>query len=1126
MTNIPNPSWHRNYHRLFRNLLIAAGALATHPSAAQLGPAPFPPIGTTPGTIASGDALAQAAASLAAVTLDTTANTTALTQVQTLAKAAIPAATLNRPNGPAQLDSAGNASSLAILGTGTNVARTLAARAVDRLNIRDFGAAGDTRQYQGAVTLAAGSTTLSGLPAGTFSAADVGKTVIVRGAGPQTATGSVMAVAVATPGYGYTAAPSLTLGGTGQGVGTRAQAIMGIDPAHLTWLNGYGAGLPAGTQTFGIYLATGGGTLENAYFTATVTGGAIDPTTIAWQDTAPLQGAFLRVPSSLLTTLECTTCTTGSGTLPVVALSFGVRQIYLTEGSNYPLTGVTVAVSGGQPAASAAVTASISGTTLTVSAVASGTLAPGQAVTGTGVAANTVITARGTGTGGTGTYTVSISQTVASAALTATATAAPTALGAVTVTPATAPLMTTIGKVDSDTQVELATAASTAAPAALNNGIWMAEWGTDDSAALAAAVAAANARMAAGVYPCVYAPGGNYLIATPPGAFAVANPGCVLGDGAQHTVFDIAPSFSGDLFAWMGAWGGNVPGPRARGFTVQGAMPSSPFQEIAPFQASAAAGWPQHYIPQQNGLMLYGQTSFAALDDVTVWDLPGTGLGIGEARASDGVGTTIESTFERLRLFSDGQPGIPALGIFTRNDSGDGVNELNFGSVNIYGANGPSLKFTNYDTGNDLDTITSVVFQHLRIEGSETRWNNATPGMSDDLLVFGGPDNAGGINNIAIKHLELKDAGIGQASLHLQCGTGTLPIGGLDIAGTISGGLPYGDGIVLDCAGSGNRFRFQPYTIYGDAIRVAGTASVTAPQLFDVGALSGNISVDPTSAGNVVTPLVAQAGVLTGAPTVAATVHDGSPGGGAALGSGAVDLQVSRHGAAHVASGVTSVIAGGADNTASNTGATVGGGTGNTASGFLATIAGGTANTATGLIATIMGGSGNTAPTSYGTVLGGLQGTTGPDSAVAYAAGAFATPGDAQTRTVVLHGATTGAAVQLTTGSNGTVNSGTGYTIPASGAASAAIHVVAIDETAKANSFAWAAPLVALSRPTAGASVTVTPAGVVSGGTGTGTGATVALSAGTNGQVAITFTPPSGTDTWRAVATVSSAEVQ
>ena len=64
-------------------------------------------------------------------------------------------------------------------------------------------------------------------------------------------------------------------------------------------------------------------------------------------------------------------------------------------------------------------TASISGTTMTVSAVASGVVLVGATVVGTGVTSGTRIVSLGTGTGGTGTYTVSASQTVSSTAMTA-----------------------------------------------------------------------------------------------------------------------------------------------------------------------------------------------------------------------------------------------------------------------------------------------------------------------------------------------------------------------------------------------------------------------------------------------------------------------------------------------------------------------------------------------------------------------------------------------------------------------------------------------------------------------------------------------------------------------------------
>jgi autotransporter-associated beta strand protein len=62
-------------------------------------------------------------------------------------------------------------------------------------------------------------------------------------------------------------------------------------------------------------------------------------------------------------------------------------------------------------------TGSISGTTLTVTAIPSGALSVGQVITGSGVAAGTTIQSLGTGTGGTGTYTLNNSQTVASETL-------------------------------------------------------------------------------------------------------------------------------------------------------------------------------------------------------------------------------------------------------------------------------------------------------------------------------------------------------------------------------------------------------------------------------------------------------------------------------------------------------------------------------------------------------------------------------------------------------------------------------------------------------------------------------------------------------------------------------------
>lgn len=88
---------------------------------------------------------------------------------------------------------------------------------------------------------------------------------------------------------------------------------------------------------------------------------------------------------------------------------------------NYPVisvTGVTVDNAVVAPR-DAQITASIVGTTLTVSAVTQGTLAVGQQLLATGVAPGTTITAFLSGSGGTGTYTISAAHTVSSEAMTA-----------------------------------------------------------------------------------------------------------------------------------------------------------------------------------------------------------------------------------------------------------------------------------------------------------------------------------------------------------------------------------------------------------------------------------------------------------------------------------------------------------------------------------------------------------------------------------------------------------------------------------------------------------------------------------------------------------------------------------
>ena len=85
-------------------------------------------------------------------------------------------------------------------------------------------------------------------------------------------------------------------------------------------------------------------------------------------------------------------------------------------------TEATLSASGGSiAAATASFTGSIAGNVMSVTSVASGTIAVGGAVSGSGVAAGTLVQSQLTGlAGGAGTYAVSVTQSVASEALTET----------------------------------------------------------------------------------------------------------------------------------------------------------------------------------------------------------------------------------------------------------------------------------------------------------------------------------------------------------------------------------------------------------------------------------------------------------------------------------------------------------------------------------------------------------------------------------------------------------------------------------------------------------------------------------------------------------------------------------
>ena len=144
-----------------------------------------------------------------------------------------------------------------------------------------------------------------------------------------------------------------------------------------------------------------------------------------WRISSPSAAVFTGSISG--TTLTVTAITNGTIAINQALFGVGVTQATVITALGTGTGGVgTYTVNQSQSVAStqmnsatvgAVVTGDISGTTLTVSAVTSGTLVVGQTIQGSTVTAQTIITALGTGTGGAGTYTVNNSQTVTSRTL-------------------------------------------------------------------------------------------------------------------------------------------------------------------------------------------------------------------------------------------------------------------------------------------------------------------------------------------------------------------------------------------------------------------------------------------------------------------------------------------------------------------------------------------------------------------------------------------------------------------------------------------------------------------------------------------------------------------------------------
>lgn len=616
-------------------------------------------------------------------------------------------------------------------------------------------------------------------------------------------------------------------------------------------------------------------------------------------------------------------------------------------------------------------------------------------------------------------------------------------------------------------------------------------YGTDDSAALAAAIGAVNAKQAAGVPATLYIPPGTYLIRSTPAPSFTGTAG-IVGDGPLKSVIRIDTPYSGDLFSWSQSNWGDYP--------YNGTTPALASQFAGTFVSGIGVVGDLSAPSQQNAFVFYDRTNHLRMENVDVLYLNGRGFYAGVLKNAT-VGYLEESSLSHVKVFNAGTPSVAAVDISA---VGGGSGDIVLNGMQIYAP--ASVGLWLHSSNNQM---TNVWASGLRIEGLEHASNN----NSGDLLEIGDSSGSGAVVNLQVVSSTFIDPYPGSAAVHVLNPSGQgFASTGINISGSVQGGDARGKGLWLSGASNSSYFMSTigttDYNVQVDSSTFVGTNNTISTSSAPT---SLTALVDGTSANHISWPSYAtQAGNIIAGPQ-----PDNTTLGGATRGAQATDLQISRAASVDVASGAQSVIAGGTSNTASGSASSVLGGSGNIAQGLFSTVVGGQSNQASGTAGAIPGGR--------------LAFDRGSYGVECFATGDFATRGDAQRCTYILRGTTSNTSpVTLTSDqlAPSTINcvnttTGTAYAI--------AIDVVALDESTKTNNEAWEGWVGKLAQPgNAGSTVVSMGTKPTPQTSGTVTGSDIAVSADTtNGCLALSFTPPtSNTDAWRMVATVRTVQVQ
>ncbi len=877
----------------------------------------------------------------------------------------------------AQTLGSGNLSAGSITATGSTTARTLANRAAEQINLKDYGALGDAQGWiNGAIAAASNILTV---PTATFTAADIGKAITVTGSGTAGATQSGTIT-------GYTSVHVVTVSFSA----VIATPYVGALYATVgTAQSGAGSYAPGDTVT-----SAAGSPITPAVFVVLDT--ALSSATVNAAGAGGVDGACVL------------TGTTGTVRTGATATRFSIAAT-ITAGAISSLGAISAAgdyttnpTLTGEPVTS---NCSLTGATLDLKMGAS--TITNLFHTDAGRYASLPAGAQATTTSGSGT---GLTMTIAS-------------------------------------------------PAVLGGQV---TYGTDDSAALAAAVTKANALYSAGSRSVIYVPPGNYFLkgTTIP---TFVGSGSLSGDAAFKSTFYIDPTFVGDVFSWSNAWLGIV-----GSFPTPGNTSSLSLVGYGPTVERISIIGDLSAPTQQNAFMFYNRNDFIEMQDINVMYLNGRSLCLGCALKSPStVAYSRESRFSRLRFNQVGQAGVPALEIGAI--AAGLADDLRFSQVDIYGMAGPGLVIR----GTAGAAIGELHFSQLRVEGSEYGW----PAPVGDHIQIGDPAFPGVVSNLYFDQVQLVSPYSGSYAIHLA-GVGASAAYYINFTNTnITGGFPLGSGIKID---GGRSLDFDISNIYtfGTNFTLASSAFVSGPiRLAMNGAEQfATYDVDATSVNFINVPVAKR----------------GLPGGNA-LGVGSLDLQSGRTTAAQ------------------------------TATGSLSTIMGGVNNTLSGASAVITHGSNNLSSGTYSRIGGFRISDRGRYGTDCYGSGFLLNAqGESQTCVNVLRAVTTSATPTTLTSNLGAAASSTCVNIPNNYIFGVEITLVANNRTTSGNDLSWRLGQGLLKRGVGAATTTWsqgTPTTLSDGAAGTVTAAADT----TNGCLALQWTAPN-TDTWDVTARVVTVE--